>query len=75
MNGQKNKALGPDGYTGEFLSEFRDTLIPDIMTMFNHVITTLGQTLHPLNDSYIILILEKNTPTQVKDYRPISLLN
>jgi hypothetical protein len=70
----KDKAPGLDGYTGEFLLELREILTSDIITTFNHVITTPGQTLHPLNDSYIVLI-PKKTLTEVKDYKPISLLN
>jgi hypothetical protein len=70
-----NKAPGPDGYTGEFLKRFKDILMPDMLHTFNHVLTTPGQTLDQLNDSYIILIPKKEGAVEVQDYRPISLLN
>lgn len=70
-----NKAPGPDGFTPEFYKIFKDLLLPDLCTVYNQVIANPHTSLHPLNDSHIILIPKKEGANQPKDFRPINLIN
>ena len=69
-----NKTPGPDGFCGEFYKEFMDILIPDIKAVIAHAMEE-GNTFYPLNGSYTVLIPKKQNSNEVKDFRPISLIN
>lgn len=60
-----NKAPGPDGLTGEFYKLFQQILAPDLLAVYNYLIQNPDTTLHPLNDSHIILIPKKDEAMQV----------
>jgi retron-type reverse transcriptase len=45
------------------------------MQTFNKIILDESATLHPLNDSFIVLIPKKNNTQEVGEFRPISLVN
>jgi hypothetical protein len=53
------KAPGPDSFTGEFYKKFMELLLPGLLEVYNMVLRHPQLTLHPLNDSYIILIPKK----------------
>ena len=71
----KDKALGPDGYTGRFYKECWSIIKADVMA----VIITLQQGnargLGLLNAAYITLIPKKADAVLAKDFRPISLVH
>ena len=70
-----NKSPGPDGLTSEFYKHFFDLLSPLFLKMIEE--SHRNKQLPPsLNRSYITII-PKDSPdkTQLKNYRPISLLN
>ncbi|XP_078150208.1 uncharacterized protein LOC144545516 [Carex rostrata] len=70
-----NKATGPDGLTAEFYKAFQQKIIPDLLQVYNNIILDPQATLHPLNDSHIILVPKKQGATEVADFRLISLIN
>lgn len=49
-------------------------LLPDLQATFQHVTSTCAS-LHPLNNSYVVLIPKKEHATEPKDFRPISVVN
>lgn len=69
-----NKALGPDGFCGEFYKAFQQVLLPDIRETLKNVMQGDG-TLFPLNNAITALIPKTDNATNPKDFRPISLIN
>uniref|UniRef100_A0A803TU16 Reverse transcriptase domain-containing protein n=1 Tax=Anolis carolinensis TaxID=28377 RepID=A0A803TU16_ANOCA len=70
-----NKAPGPDGFPACFYKTFQNELIPHLQKIMNQIL--LG---NEIPDSWksadIITILKENSdPTEIRNYRPISLLN
>lgn len=72
---KKCTAPGPDGLTVEFYSVFLPTLTPLFMAMLNESFNE-GALPESQNLSYISLIpKDSGSPLEMKNYRPISLLN
>uniref|UniRef100_H9GUV3 Reverse transcriptase domain-containing protein n=1 Tax=Anolis carolinensis TaxID=28377 RepID=H9GUV3_ANOCA len=74
-NLKPNKAPGPDGFTASFYKVMKDELAPFLKTLMNQV---LEQRVIPESwkEGDIITIHKEDTDkTEVKNYRPISLLN
>ena len=70
-----NKSPGLDGITAEFYQEFRPQLVPILTELYNN---SLLQGYLPKNfkQSIITLIFKnKGSPDEIKNWRPISLLN
>ncbi|XP_022019374.1 uncharacterized protein LOC110944750 [Helianthus annuus] len=69
-----DKAPGPDGYTAAFYKHAWQIIGPDvskaIMDFFSY-----GKLLRELNNTLIVLIPKKPTPSSVTDYRPIACCN
>uniref|UniRef100_A0A803TAQ7 Reverse transcriptase domain-containing protein n=1 Tax=Anolis carolinensis TaxID=28377 RepID=A0A803TAQ7_ANOCA len=70
-----NKAPGPDGFPASFYKTFQDVLAAQLKTIMNQILQ--GQ---EIPDSWrvadiIIIPKENSDPLEVKNYRPISLLN
>jgi hypothetical protein len=70
-----NKALGPDGFTGEFYKTFKTLLMPDIKQVLNLVMRNPTLTLNPLNGSYIFMIPKSENTMKPTDYKPISVIH
>lgn len=69
-----NKSPGPDGFNGDFLKKCWPTIKQDFFNLCESF--QEGEVcLQSINSSYITLIPKMDSPTQVGDYRPISLLN
>jgi Reverse transcriptase (RNA-dependent DNA polymerase) len=71
----RNKAPGPDGFTGEFFKKFKNLLMPDLLQVINSVAEMPQQTLELLNSSHIALVPKKKEASKPSDFRPISLVS
>lgn len=69
------KALGPDGFTGLFYKKAWEVIKADVMTAFYAFWSQDARSLHHLNDAFMVLLQKKQHPTQIGDYRPISLIH
>jgi hypothetical protein len=70
---QGDKALGPDGFTMAFFQKCWSVLEEDIMGFFEEV-HTYCKFERSLNASFIALIPKKQNATNIRDFRPISLI-
>uniref|UniRef100_A0A803U0T4 Reverse transcriptase domain-containing protein n=1 Tax=Anolis carolinensis TaxID=28377 RepID=A0A803U0T4_ANOCA len=70
---KSNKAPGPDGFTAIFHKTFKEELGP--LEVMNQALTN-KQIPESWKEANIILIhKEHSDPTEIRNYRPISLLN
>jgi hypothetical protein len=69
-----NKSPGPEKFTGEFYKNFQDLLVPQILNVLSNTMIT-GQSLFPLNSSYITLIPKKEGANKPQDFRSIILVH
>jgi hypothetical protein len=69
-----NKALGPDGFSLAFFQACWDVLKEDIMAVFEDF-HARGRFEKSLNSTFISLIPKVTGASELKDYRPISLVN
>lgn len=69
------KAPGPDGFTAKFFKVFKDQLIPYLGKIINEILK--GQEMPATWREAAITLLPKEglDRLEVKNYRPISLLN
>jgi hypothetical protein len=69
-----NKALGPNGFPAEFYQVFWEIIEQDLMTLFK---VFHDGTLPPFNLNYgiITLLPKQKEATNIKQFRPICLLN
>lgn len=70
-----DKAPGPDGFTGRFYKVCWETIKLDIMHAVGALHGGDSRKLHLLNSAFMVLIPKKEDATQVRDYRPISLVH
>lgn len=68
------KAPGPDGITAEFYKKFRDLLAPILVDVYKNC---LENHLMPpsMRVSSLILLSKGKEPSDIKNWRPIALLN
>jgi len=69
-----DKAPGPDGFNGMFVKKCWDLIKDDIYKLCQDFFDCTVD-LTSINTSFITLVPKVNSPEQVNDYRPISLLN
>uniref|UniRef100_A0A803SLD7 Reverse transcriptase domain-containing protein n=1 Tax=Anolis carolinensis TaxID=28377 RepID=A0A803SLD7_ANOCA len=70
-----NKAPGPDGFSVTYYRTFEEELIPRLKKLINNILNE-GKLPNTWTEANITVIhKEKTDPTNVKNYRPISLLN
>lgn len=69
------KSPGPDGYTGLFYQKCWDIIKPELLNALAKFCTGNSQNLEKLNTAIVTLIPKKESPTLLKDYRPISLVH
>ena len=70
-----NKAPGPDGFTGKFYKMCWPIIKRDIMAAVSAVWSRKMGNFGVLNSAYITLIPKKEDATNIKEYRPISLVH
>jgi hypothetical protein len=69
-----DKAPSPDGFNGLFLKRCWQIIKDDFYSLCASFSSGLAN-LECINKSYITLVLKKDSPKTVNDFRPISLLN
>ena len=69
-----SKSPGLDGMSPSFFQKFWHIVGHDVTTIVLSVLN-FGHVLRKMNHTHIVLILKKNDPTHMGDYRPISLAN
>lgn len=69
-----DKAPGPDEMTPAFFQKRWHIVGEDIYKLTKHFFS-IGEVLHGLNDTNIVLIPKKKNPTVVGELRPIALCN
>lgn len=75
VNGMdKDKAPGPDGFTLTFFQDCWDVVRDDIMKVFAEVYS-YKRFEKSLNATFIALIPKKARAVEIRDFRPISLVN
>ena len=72
LNG--DKALGPDGYMVAFWQSNWGTVKGDVLKLFKDFFKT-GKFVRSLNTTFIVLVPKKFEAEDLKDFRPISLVN
>lgn len=70
-----DKALGPDGFTGRFYKSCWSIIKGDLLQAFAAIHQGRVFKFRLLNTSFISLLPKKLDATQVKDFRPISLIH
>ena len=69
-----NRSPGPDGFTNEFYKAFKLLLKDDLLRFFDdfhrNVVDLTG-----INSAFITLLPKKDTPLEMRDFRPISLVH
>ena len=67
-------APGSDGLTAEFYKTFKKTIITDLYELFNNIFLK-GKMPKSMREAIIKLLYKKNDHKNIKNWRPISLLN
>lgn len=73
-NMNRNKSLGPDGLSVEFYARFWDRLAPHLCQVLNACYQT-GEMCDSMKMSNTCVIFKKGDRKNLKNWRPISLLN
>ena len=70
-----DKAPGPDGFTGKFYKTCWQIIKVDILTAVSAVWSRKMRNFEQLNSAYITVLPKKEDATNIKDFRPISLVH
>ena len=69
-----DSAPGPDGLPAEFHIQFRDLLAPKLKEIYDEALKS-GHFQGSIRNGEIIILYKKGDPREVRNYRPITLLN
>ena len=73
---KNDKTPGPDGIKVEFYKKFRQVIGEDFAMILNKFVNCRQEMgWKSFKQAYITLIYNKSDPTDMRNYRPISLLN
>lgn len=75
MQMPKDKAPGPDGFTGAFFAACWEMIKHDIQHVFHQISQLRGDLSNLLNTAKVVLIPKKERSAMISDYRPISLIH
>jgi hypothetical protein len=70
-----DKAPGPDGFTGLFYQSAWPVIKGDIMQAFHSLWMLDSRGFYLINQAYMVLLRKKRKATEVRDFRPISLIH
>lgn len=70
-----DKAPGQDGFTGNFCKHAWLIIKLDVINAINAFWALDYRSFNLLNDAFLVLLKKKPMPTEIKDYRPISLMH
>ena len=70
----KRKSLGPDGIPYEIYSKNRIKIAPQLVNLFNHILT-LGTPIPDSGMAFVITLFKKGDREDIKNWRPIALTN
>ena len=68
------KSPGPDGLPAEFYIQFRDLLAPKLKLIYEEALDN-GYMHGTMKNGEVIVLYKKGDPREVRNYRPITLLN
>lgn len=71
----KNKAPGPNGFTGLFFKSCWNIIKSDVIAAVNAFYNTRCKDLNLVNSANIALIPKKEGAESIKDFSPISLIH
>jgi hypothetical protein len=71
----RDKAPGPDGFTGHFFKRCWDIIKIDVMKVIHLFGDLHAENFHWLNSANIALLPKKEGAEEVSDFRPISLIH
>lgn len=69
------KAPGPDGFTGLFYKHAWHIIKADVLNAINAFWTLDTRSFHLLNDEFMVLLKKKMEASEIRDYRPITLMH
>lgn len=74
-NAKSKKSPGPDGITYEFYAVHFELLRDDLLKLFNGLLDNSISPMENFSNGVITLIPKKGKSKELKDFRPISMLN
>jgi hypothetical protein len=75
MDMPSDRAPSLDGFSGLFFKICWETIAEDLMRALRHLFLGHYQSLRQLNSSIMVLLPKVENPSEIKDYRPISLVH
>jgi len=70
-----DRAPGPDGFSGAFYRASWEIIKDDVVRAFNALWSLDARSFQHINGALMVLLRKNNSPTTLKDYRPISLIH
>ena len=71
---QKGKAPGPDALPAEFYQQFEGLIIGPLFQTIEESLAQ-GSLTEELREGVVLLLYKKGDPREIRNYRPITLLN
>nr|ABA97942.1 retrotransposon protein, putative, LINE subclass [Oryza sativa Japonica Group] len=75
VDSPRDKAPGPDGFSGQFYHCFWGIIQEDVLAALNQLHRMDGSSLHKVNKAFISLLPKRPDAKNLKDFWPISLVH